>query len=318
MSSVLRFLAFSLAAIGAAVGGCAATGAGPGDAGSAGGGGSIVMTGVGGTGGGAGATGTAGTTGCATPPTAHMSWKFSTGDASGPFETCAQLGATTLDVFMNEAHSQFTCTAYGGTTGPLMAGSYTPRLIITSAQGNVLANDTFPNPITVPSCGVDELGVLVIIINAGSTTGAAGSTGGAGGTTGAAGSTGTAGAGGSTGGTGPCNALPIFATHQCSVMNACHDSKGTAAGFDMQTTGWQNTLVGRTPKAGGGAGFTSQCLTSGMPYLVAGSAPARGLFLEKLMPNPPCGSEMPALGSTLSSDEMSCVQRWANGLVSGK
>ncbi len=313
MRSPLGFLAFSLAAVGAVVAGCAATGAGPGDDGSAGGGGSIVMMGVAGTGGGAGATstGTAGATGCTTPPTAHMSWKFSTGDASGPFVTCAQLGAATLDVFMNEAHSQFSCAALAGTTGPLMAGSYTPRLLISSAQGTVIANDEFPNPITVPSCGVDDLGVLVILVSLSSPTGAAGATGG---TTGTAGSTGTA---GTTGGTGPCNALPIFATHQCTVMNACHDSKGTAAGFDMQTTGWENKLVGETPtKNAGGAGFMSQCLNVGMPYLVAGSSPARGLFLEKLMPNPPCGSQMPALGSTLSSDEMSCVQRWANGLVS--
>jgi hypothetical protein len=117
-----------------------------------------------------------------------------------------------------------------------------------------------------------------------------------------------------TGGTGPCNALPISATHQCAFMSACHDAKGTSAGFDMATTGWEKTLVGRTPNKGGSAGFMSLCPSTDV-YLVAGSNPARGLFLDKLKPNPPCGNMMPALGSALTASELDCVQRWANGLT---
>jgi hypothetical protein len=308
MRSGLRFETLTFAVIAAAVAGCVASGAGQG--GDAGAGGSIMMM-TGGSGGGAAGNGTGGSGACASPPTAHMSWKFSTGDSNGPFVTCAQLGATTLEVFMNEAHSQFSCAAQSGTTGPLMAGSYTPRLLITAAAGTIIVNDNFPNPITIPSCGVDDLGTLVILVNT-SSTGAAGMSGGTAGMTGTAGASGTAGA---VGGTGPCNALPIFAMHQCSYPNACHDAKGTAAGFDMASANWQNKLIGISPKAGGGNGFTSQCLAAGMPYLVAGSSPARGLFLEKLKATPICGSQMPALPPLLTAQELDCVQRWANGLT---
>jgi len=294
------------------VAGCTASGAGP-DGGGGGSAGSIVMTGVAGTGGVTG-TGAAGAGGgaCPTPPTAHMSWQLSTGNGNGPFVSCAQAGVATLEVFMNSTLSEFTCTAQSGTTGPLTGGSYTPRVLLRSAQMQVVFQSDFPNPVTISSCGVTDLGALVLLVNTSGATGAAGG-GGTAGTTGSAGATGTAGA---MGGTGPCNAMPIFAVHQCAYMNACHDSKGTAAGFDMATSGWETTLVGRKPKAGGGAGFNSQCLASPEPFLVAGSAPARGLFLDKLAETmPPCGNQMPALPPLLTPSELDCVQRWANALT---
>lgn len=266
--------------------------------------------------GGAG-SGAAGSGGCAAP-TVHMTWKLSTGDQNGPFVSCTQAGVTTLQVFMNETKSVFSCDAMSGTTGTVTPGDETPRLFLTSASNAVLEQLSFPNPIAIPSCGLDDIGGLVIIVNTNS-TGAAGAGGGTAGTSGTAGATGSGGAGGTTG-TGPCNALPIFAMHQCSSPGACHDAKGTAANFDMASTNWQNKLVGVSPMTGGGSGFMSQCTKVGMPYLVAGSNPARGLFLEKLTSSPPvpCGSLMPALGGPLSSTELDCVQRWANALTAAK
>ena len=84
----------------------------------------------------------------------------------------------------------------------------------------------------------------------------------------------------------------------------------------MASPGWENNLVGKMPKAGGAAGLSSVCAGSGMPYLVAGSSPARGLFLDKLMSTKPaCGVRMPLLTSYLNASELDCVQRWANGLT---
>jgi hypothetical protein len=141
---------------------------------------------------------------------------------------------------------------------------------------------------------------------------------GAGGTSGAAGAggaSGTAGAGGTTG-TGPCNAMPIFATHSCAAAMACHDANGSAAGFNMASTGWEKNLVGKYPKAGGAAGLGSACLAAGKPYLVAGSAPATGLFLDKLISaKPACGAQMPLIPPNLTPSELDCVQRWANALT---
>src|SRR5262249_26180316 len=100
---------------------------------------------------------------------------------------------------------------------------------------------------------------------------------------------------------------------------ACHDAKGSAAAFDMKTAGWQNMLVGRVPRPGGSAGIGSSCLNMNYQYLIKGSKPAKGLFLDKLNPDPafktPCGDRMPLLPPMLSPQEFDCVQRWANGLT---
>jgi hypothetical protein len=143
---------------------------------------------------------------------------------------------------------------------------------------------------------------------------------GGGGTSGGAGTTGAAGTSGA-----PCDAMPLFALEDdktnphgrsCTIDGACHDSKGSAANFDMTTAGWQNRLVGKLP-AGGGT-LASMCKPgagANTPYLVAGSSPATGLFLEKINANPPCGVRMPNLGSPFNATELACVQSWANGLV---
>jgi hypothetical protein len=145
--------------------------------------------------------------------------------------------------------------------------------------------------------------------NGGAGNGAAG--------TGAAGS-------GAAGATGPCDAMPIFAAHSCAFDMACHDAKGSAAAFDMKTAGWEKMLVGRTPRPGGSPGIGSACLGMTTPYLIAGSKPAKGLFLDKLgafidpakQTKPLCGDRMPLLPPQLSPQELDCIQRWANAITS--
>jgi hypothetical protein len=297
--------------------GTAGGSAGASTPGTAGGAGTLAGTagntgGGGGSGAGAGAGGMAGATTCTMPPTAHIAWTVGR-DANGAEVPCDQAGAGTVQLLMNSIRSEFQCAAKSGTTMGLVPGTFVPRVLLIDSKGMVLSQGNLP-AVTIPSCGVTNLvGVRFLVTP--STTGTGGAGGGAGGG-GGGGSSGTAGTGG---GTGPCDATPIFAVHSCAVDMACHDAKGSAAGFDMKTVGWEKKLVGVSPKAGGAQGIGSVCTNVGMPYLVAGSAPARGLFLSKLQqPKPPCGSQMPLLPPDLTPQELDCVQRWANGIVSGK
>jgi hypothetical protein len=261
------------------------------------------------------------------PPVVKTAWSIGR-DASGAEITCAQAGASSVQLFMNTTRTAFTCDAKMGTSDGLAPGMYTPRVLLATAQGTVLSQGNL-QPVNIPSCGVTNLGNLRFVVVP---TGAAGSgggggtgTGGAGGSTttgtggsggAAGGSGGSTGTGGVAGGTGPCNAMPIFSIHSCAAAMACHDASGSAANFNMYSPGWEKNLVGKMPKAGGAPGLGSACLQAGKPYLVAGSAPATGLFLDKLMnAKPTCGAQMPLIPPNLSAQELDCVQRWANGLT---
>jgi hypothetical protein len=298
-------------------------------AGVAGASGTSGTAGASGTSGGSGTTGGAGTSGtagaggstaCVMPPVAKMAWSIGY-DATSPEITCAQAGAATVQLLMNSTPTQFPCSAKMGMSQGLPVGMSTPRVALAGSQGTVLSQG-FLNAVAVPSCGVVDLGRLRFVVQP---TGAAGSGGGgSGGTAGTSGTAGTGGGGsggntgaaGTMGGTGPCDAMPIFAIHSCAAAMACHDANGAAAHFDMKTAGWQTKLVGVKPSSGGAAGLGSVCIASGMPYLVAGSQPARGLFLDKLMAaKPACGAQMPLIPPNLTFAELDCVQRWANGLT---
>jgi hypothetical protein len=290
--------------------------------------GGIAMTG--GTTGTAGVIGNAGTTGACQgqgPPVLKLAWSIAVFGTT-TVQTCQQAGATTVQVLFNSTPIEFPCTAGSGTTMTIPPGSYTARFILTGNGGTTILSQGTVNNLTVPACGTLDLGNVRFNVAAPSTgmggttgmagtTGAAGSpgTGGKGGTTGAAGSSGAA---GFTGGTGPCDAKPLLKMHNCTIDMACHDSKGSAAAFDMVTAGWETKLVGRLPKAGGANGLGSQCINvaGAGAYLVAGSVPAKGLFLDKLRnPHQVCGGQMPLIPPLLSDVEMDCVQRWANALT---
>jgi fibronectin-binding autotransporter adhesin len=323
MSEGHMSIAGALALVAATVVGCAAAGnVDPSGAagGTAGGAGALsgAAGGAGTTAGGGGA-GTGGSA-CVTPPVAKMAWTIVRGvDGSGPQITCDAAGATTVQLLMNSVVTEFPCNAGSGTSKGLAPGIMsTPRVVLAAAQGPFLSQGNLA-AITIPSCGVYDLGRLIFLVSptgAGGTGGTGG--GGAGGSAGAGGTGG--GAGGSTGaggGTGACDAMPIFAVHSCAAEMACHDAKGSAASFNMKTTGWEKNLVGVSSKTTGNApGLGSVCGQSGMPYLVAGSSPASGLFLDKLRnAKPACGAQMPLIPPNLTPQELDCVQRWANGLT---
>jgi hypothetical protein len=313
---------FALAVVTTVVVGCAAGRADPPGPGSAGqGAGTAGSSGTGGATAGTGASGSTGTAGtaCVTPPVVKTAWSIGR-DATSPEISCATAGAATVQLFMNTTRTEFSCDSKMGTSMGLDPGSYVPRVLLAGAQGTVLSQGNL-NAVTIPSCGVTDLGRLRFVVAPTGAAGAGGSGGGAGGTGGAGGSGGGAGgsgggAGGTGGGTGPCNALPIFAVHSCAAVMACHDANGSAAGFNMASSGWEKNLVGGKPKVGGAPGLGSVCVNSGKQYLIPGSVPAQGLFLDKLMSaKPACGAQMPLIPPNLTAQELDCVQRWANGLT---
>jgi hypothetical protein len=132
---------------------------------------------------------------------------------------------------------------------------------------------------------------------------------------GSAGGTGTAGAG-QTGAAGGCDITPIITAtaHNCTLAGACHDAHGSGAGLDLASAGLEARLLGGTPRAfTNSPGGESMCANQGRMYLVPGSQPAVGLFLDKIGPaDAPCGAHMPSLGSRLNATELACIQRWAN------
>jgi hypothetical protein len=167
-------------------------------------------------------------------------------------------------------------------------------------------------------------------------SGAAGSAGTAG-VPGAAGSAGTAGGTPQAGGTGGqggvttargCDVSALFGSpsqssggshppgkYYCTLAGACHDVSKSATGLDMLSPGWEQKLVGTFPSHGSLPIADSLCLDSTEPYLIKGSLPARGLFLDKFSVQPPCGQTMPSLPPLVSAEDMDCIQRWANALT---
>ena len=117
---------------------------------------------------------------------------------------------------------------------------------------------------------------------------------------------------GGDGGSAACNtdqAKAIFTKHLCS-SGPCHSAATKTSGFDMESPGLENRLVGVT-----NTGSSLSCAAAG-PYLVPGSHPATGLLLTKLNGGPGlCGAQMPFNLPALSPTELSCIQSWADALV---
>jgi hypothetical protein len=135
--------------------------------------------------------------------------------------------------------------------------------------------------------------------------------GGSGSPTGAAGTGGGAGTGGSA-----CDVPAIFNSYGCATP-ACHGGPTPAAAFAQDVPGWETAMVGKAAPGGGPQSTASMCM--GKVYLVAGSQPATGLFMDKLkMTTPVCGARMPNIGGPLTSHELDCVQTWADALTKPK
>jgi len=149
--------------------------------------------------------------------------------------------------------------------------------------------------------------------------------------TGSAGASGAGGApaqGGAAGNgslSGGCNVSQLFGSgmgaggswgkYYCTVRGACHDAAFSATGLDMTSAGWEQKLLVTGASNGKITNSASLCLGTTEPYLIKGSFPAQGLFMDKLRPNPPCGLQMTILGGPISATDMECIQRWADAIT---
>jgi hypothetical protein len=142
---------------------------------------------------------------------------------------------------------------------------------------------------------------------------------GSGGSTATGGSGQTGGSTGSGGAAASCtggNDGATIVTNNCATSD-CHDPAGASfsGGLDLTVdSGISARLVGVTSQ--GTANNGSSCMGESEPYLVAQSNPATGLVIDKIGPNPPCGSRMPFVGPTLSTTQQTCLIQWATTLTS--
>jgi hypothetical protein len=129
-------------------------------------------------------------------------------------------------------------------------------------------------------------------------------------TTGVAGSTGAAGMGAGGSGSFPsCSIEPLTLIKNKCGLAGCHVANNTnAGGLDLNSDGVASRLVG-VQTTGDNA---SEC--GGMTYLIAGSSPAMGLFIDKLTDPPPCGVKMPNLGSWNDTNTQ-CLTQWATSVT---
>jgi hypothetical protein len=142
----------------------------------------------------------------------------------------------------------------------------------------------------------------------------AGNGGGSGGG-GTSGGAGGASAMGGSGGTAACANPDMAVTTNCASAT-CHDSTTKEAGLDLTPgAGVAARLVGITSSGGG----DSVCGGNAEAYLNANSNPPTGLVIDKMTQrNPPCGSLMPfGNASLLPTATLSCIEQWAEGVISG-
>lgn len=133
--------------------------------------------------------------------------------------------------------------------------------------------------------------------------------------------TGSGGEAGGGGSTGSCVGDPDGASivmKSCAVVG-CHDAADanlSGAGLDLTIDPMiMSRLVG--VRSAGDTDARSLCGGTDTPYLNAGSSPATGLLIDKLAPDPPCGSRMP-LGGALTSQQQSCLIAWATTVTAAK
>jgi hypothetical protein len=128
--------------------------------------------------------------------------------------------------------------------------------------------------------------------------------------TGSGGSTGSGGGGATADCTGS-NDPQMILTTSCGSGAGCHIPGGAlSAGLDLTPDSNIGSRLVGVKSSGSGQ---SMCGSNTEPYLMAGSNPATGLFIDKLG-NPPCGLKMPEVGS-ITATQVQCLKDWATTLT---
>jgi hypothetical protein len=129
---------------------------------------------------------------------------------------------------------------------------------------------------------------------------------------GGSGTGGTSGGSSCTGG----NSGDMVIASNCAV-SGCHTGGSvptTGAGLDLTIdSGIKGRLVG-VMSSGASGNIFSMCGNVSEPYLTAGSNPATGLLVDKIHPSPPCGVQMPQVG-TITTAQQNCIVQWATTLT---
>jgi hypothetical protein len=126
--------------------------------------------------------------------------------------------------------------------------------------------------------------------------------------------TGTGGSGGSNANCTGGNSGDQIISSTCAI-SGCHDATSAnllGAGLNLTIdSGIGSRLVG-VKSAGKGS---SMCGGNSTPYLNASSNPATGLLVDKIHANPPCGVQMPQVGTPLTTNQQACIVEWATTLT---
>lgn len=96
---------------------------------------------------------------------------------------------------------------------------------------------------------------------------------------------------------GPCGDVPARIFVPSCGGNGCHGAMASQNGLDLVSSGVATRLVGVTAKG---------CSAT----LADPKNPELSLIYTKLLPNPPCGSQMPLARPLLSAEDVACVRAW--------
>lgn len=92
---------------------------------------------------------------------------------------------------------------------------------------------------------------------------------------------------------------------KCGVPG-CHGGDMPSAGLDLVADGHASRLVGVESPAG------NECEER---VRIDPADPEGSLLVEKLLPSPSCGTQMPPVGGELSDEELECVVQWVEELA---
>ena len=103
----------------------------------------------------------------ATLPGLQVTWDLED-NLTGAALTCAQAGASEVDLFLNDTfYNTFACTAYGARTTRLAPGAYTVSMDLIDAADNTTVISTFDSPVafSVGGCGLTNAGNVTFPVN---------------------------------------------------------------------------------------------------------------------------------------------------------
>jgi hypothetical protein len=109
----------------------------------------------------------------------------------------------------------------------------------------------------------------------------------------------------------PASGSPTFSNIYANIIEtngctSCHNSSTLAGNLDMSTQDTAYMSLVGVPALG------PSCGRMGRMRVVAGD-PSMSLFYEKVMPEPPCGAQMPKGGLAVATGDPTLIWGWISG-----